>query len=145
MACHSLVVTTLALLSAQEGRTMQAAGNILVIDDDEPTVTFIAEALRDEGYTVSTALCPAGARAVLIARRPDLLLVDFHLPGKTGDILVHDLKDDGLEAVPIILMTADAKAARELSMDGIASWLLKPFDLDDLIACVATHIRRAMV
>src|SRR5215208_5347990 len=95
-----------ASLSAQEEPAMQAAGVILVVDDDEPTLTFIAEALCDEGYTVHTALCPAAARAVIIAQRPDLVLLDFHLPGKTGDIVVQDLKDDGLDNIPIILMTA---------------------------------------
>ena len=122
---------------------MHSAGDILVVDDDEPTATFIAEALSDEGYTVRTALFAAEARAALIAQRPELVLLDLHLPGKTGDILVQDLKDDGLVHIPIVMMTADAKAARELSMDGIACCLIKPFDLDDLVECVAKHIRRA--
>ena len=121
---------------------MQITGNILVVDDDEPTATFIAEALGDEGYTVHTAFCPAGARAMIIAQRPDLILLDLHLPGKTGDILVQDLKDDGLKDVPVVIITADAKAVPALSMDGIADCLIKPFELDDLLACVATHIRR---
>ena len=121
---------------------MQTAGDILVVDDDEPTVTFIAEALRDEGYTVRTALIAADARAALITQRPELVLLDLHLPGKTGNILVQDLKEDGLGEIPIILMTADATTARELSMDGIAFCLMKPFDLDELLACVAEYIRR---
>src|SRR5690349_1328511 len=122
---------------------MQSVGDILVVDDDEPTATFIAEALSDEGYTVHTALYPAHVRAVIIKQRPDLVLLDLHLPGKTGDILVQDLKEDGLAYVPVVMMTADAQAARELSMDGIAYCLMKPFDLDDLVECVAKHIRKA--
>jgi CheY-like chemotaxis protein len=121
---------------------MQTAGDILVVDDDKPTVVFIAEALRDEGYTVRTALTPADARAAIVACHPDLVLVDLHLPGKTGDILVQDLKDDGLAHIPIILMTADAQAAQELSMEGIDYCLLKPFNLDELIDCVAKYIGR---
>jgi two-component system OmpR family response regulator len=122
---------------------MHSAGDILVVDDDEPTVVFIAEVLTDEGYAVRTALHPADARVAITERRPDLVLLDLHLPGKTGDILVQDLKDDGLAHVPIVIMTADAKTARALSMDGIAYCLMKPFDLDELVACVATYIRRA--
>src|SRR5215207_222431 len=99
---------------------MQTTGDILVVDDDEPTATFISEALSDEGYTVRTALYPADARAVIIAQRPDLVLLDLHLPGKPGDILMQDLKDDGLSYVPVVIMTADVRAASELSMDGIA-------------------------
>jgi DNA-binding response OmpR family regulator len=123
---------------------MQTAGTILVVDDDEPTATFIAEALRDEGYTVHTAFYPADARAVIIAQRPDLVLLDLHLPGKPGDILMQDLKDDGLDDVPVVIITADAKAVQALSMDGIAYCLMKPFDLDELIECVAKHIRKAI-
>jgi DNA-binding response OmpR family regulator len=121
---------------------MQTICDILVIDDDEPTVVFIAEALSDEGYTVRTALTPADARAAIVECHSDLVLLDLHLPGKTGDILVQDLKNDGLAHIPIILMTADAQAAQELSIEGIAYCLLKPFDLDELIDCVAKHIRR---
>ena len=53
---------------------MQTAGYILVVDDHEPTVAFIAEALTDEGYTVRTALTAA---------------VTVHEPaGNTGNCLI---------------------------------------------------------
>jgi two-component system alkaline phosphatase synthesis response regulator PhoP len=121
---------------------MQTAGDILVVDDEQSIVDLITEVLEDEGYTVHTALTPADARAAIVACHPDLVLLDLHLPGKTGDLLVQDLKDDGLAHIPVILMTADSHAARELSMDGIAYCLMKPFDLDELIECVAKHILR---
>jgi DNA-binding response OmpR family regulator len=121
---------------------MPTAGDILVVDDDEPTATFIAEALSDEGYTVHIALYPAHARAAIIEQRLDLVLLDLHLPGKPGDILLQDLKDDGLNDVPVVIITADARAVQALSMDGIAYCLIKPFELDELIDCVAKYIRR---
>jgi DNA-binding response OmpR family regulator len=121
---------------------MQIAGDILVVDDDQPTVELIAELLTDEGYTVRAALTPSDARVLLLERRPDLVLIDLHIPGKNGDVLVCDLKDDGLAGVPILLMTADTRAAQELSMEGIAYCLVKPFDLDELVGCVAKHVRR---
>jgi DNA-binding response OmpR family regulator len=121
---------------------MDSADDILVVDDDEPIVDFIAEALSDEGYVVRTALSAADARAVIIEQRPALVLLDLHLPGKTGDIFVQDLKHDGLDDVPVVIMTADARAAQELSMDGIVYCLIKPFALDELIDCVAKYIRR---
>jgi CheY-like chemotaxis protein len=122
---------------------MQTTRDILVVDDDEPTVVFIAEALRDEGYTVRTCLTLADARALITEHRPDLVLLDLHMPGETGHTLVHQLSTDGLTHIPVILMTADAQAAQELSMEGIAYCLLKPFELDELIDCVAKHIRRS--
>jgi DNA-binding response OmpR family regulator len=121
---------------------MQPKGDILVVDDDQPTVDFIAEALIEDGYTVRAALDAAHTREAIIVRQPDLVLLDLHLPDKMGDVLVCDLQDDGLAGVPVVIMTADAKAARELAIEKIAFCLLKPFDLDDLFECVARHIRQ---
>jgi CheY-like chemotaxis protein len=120
---------------------MRTAGDILVVDDDEATIVFIAEVLLDEGYTVRTALTPADARTAIVKCHPDMVLLDLHLPGKSGNIFVQDLKDDGLAHIPVILMTADAQAAQVLSIEGIDYCLLKPFDLDELIDSVAKHIQ----
>jgi DNA-binding response OmpR family regulator len=121
---------------------MDSADDILVVDDDAPIVDFIAKALRDEGYVVRTALSAAAAHAAMIEQCPALVLLDLHLPGKTGDILAQDLKHDGLDDVPVVIMTADARAAQELSMGGVVYCLIKPFALDELIDCVAKYIRR---
>jgi len=121
---------------------MQSIGDILVIDNEPTIVDFIAEALTDEGYTVRTALDPQDARATIAARHPDLVLLDLHMPGTSGDVLARDFKNDGLADVPIVMMTADAQKARELSMEGIDYCLAKPFNLDELIEIVAKYIRR---
>jgi DNA-binding response OmpR family regulator len=120
---------------------MQSIGDILVIDNEPAIVEFIAEALTDEGYTVRTAIDPEDARATITERHPDLVLLDLHMPGTSGDVLARDFKNDGLADVPIVMMTADAQKARELSMEGIDYCLAKPFDLDELLDCVAKHIR----
>src|SRR5215213_1959589 len=119
---------------------MQHAGDILVIDDHPATVEFIADALIDDGYTVRTAPDAARAHVAIAERQPDLVLVDLHLPGKPGDVLARDLRNDGLADVPVVIMTADAQLAIALPMDGIAFCLAKPFNLDDLLNCVAAHI-----
>jgi CheY-like chemotaxis protein len=120
---------------------MSNAGDILIVDDDQPIVDFITEALADEGYTVRSALDVAGALEAMAARVPDLVLMDLHMPGKTGDMFVHDLRRNGCADLPVVLMTADSQSARALEAKGIAMCLLKPFDLDDLLACVAKYIR----
>ncbi|HEU5099164.1 MAG TPA: response regulator [Roseiflexaceae bacterium] len=119
---------------------MQSAGDILVVDDDQPILDLIAEVLKDEGYTVRTALTPDCARAAITERRPDLLLLDLTLPGVTGDVVAREFKNDSLADVPIVLMTADTRAAKELSMEDIDYCLVKPFDLDELVECVAKYI-----
>ena len=120
---------------------MSNAGDILIVDDDQPIVDFITEALADEGYTVRSAFSVAGALDATAARIPDLIIMDLHMPGKTGDIFVRELRSDGRADVPVVLMTADSASAKALEAEGIALCLLKPFDLDDLLACVAKYVR----
>ena len=120
---------------------MSNAGDILIVDDDQPIVDFITEALADEGYTVRSAFSVASALDATAERIPDLIIMDLHMPGKTGDVFVRDLKRDGHADLPVVLMTADSVSAKALEVEGIALCLLKPFDLDDLLACVAKYIR----
>ena len=119
------------------------ANNILVVDDQELLGRFICEALTDEGYTVRAVLTSAGARQAIAEQRPDLVLMDLYLMGETGDQVARDLIDHGLAGVPIVMMTASKRGARELSDRGIDFCLMKPFDLADLIDCVTKHIRPA--
>lgn len=121
---------------------MQLQRDILVVDDDQPIVDLIAELLVEEGYSVRTGITTDDARLLIAERHPDLLLCDLHLPDKNGDVLARELKNDGLIDIPVMLMTADSLAARTLSMDNIVCCLLKPFDINDLIDCVAKYIRR---
>jgi DNA-binding response OmpR family regulator len=129
--------------SAQEGLSMQTAGDVLVIDDEQSIVDLITEVLEDEGYSVRASLTVADARALIVEHRPDLVLLDLHMPDETGYTLVPDLNTAGLANISIILMTADAQAVQEISMEGIDFYLPKPFYLDELIDCVAKHIRRS--
>ena len=120
---------------------MNNASDILIVDDDQPIVDFISEALADEGYTVRSAFSVASALDATAARLPDLIIMDLHMPGKTGDIFIRDLRRDGGADVPVVLMTADSMSAKALEAEGIALCLLKPFDLDDLLDCVAKYLR----
>jgi DNA-binding response OmpR family regulator len=132
-----------ALPSAQKELPMQTTYDILVIDDSEPIVDLIEDVLTDEGYTVRTALTPDDALQLVAEKRPDLVLLDLLIPGNSGNTLAHEINAVGLEAVPVIMMTANTKAAEELSMEGITHCLLKPFNLDELTECVAAHIRQS--
>jgi len=119
---------------------MHSNATILVVDDDALNVAFIRLALHDEGYRVLAADDLSQARAEIALRRPDLVLLDADTSGSMGTLLVHDLHKDGLSAVPIVILTDDVGAVRGLPWGGIADCLLKPFDLDDLLACVTQYI-----
>jgi DNA-binding response OmpR family regulator len=119
---------------------MHINGTILVVDDDALSVEFIRLALHDEGYRVLAADDPSQARAEIALRRPDLVLLDVDASGMMGTLLAQDLHKDGLSDVPIVIITDDVGAVRGLPWGGIADCLLKPFDLDELLACVTQFL-----
>jgi two-component system nitrogen regulation response regulator NtrX len=121
--------------------SMPRRGNILVIEDDVPISDFIADVLGDEGYTVRSACDWSSALTALAAQQADLILCDLHLPGVSHLTLIEDIRSQLGTAIPLVIMTADAQAARQLDMQGVAFCLLKPFDLEDLLGCVATHLQ----
>jgi DNA-binding response OmpR family regulator len=121
---------------------MQINGTVLVVDDDALNVEFITLALHDEGYRVRAADDLSQARAEIALRRPNLVLLNLDRSGIVGTLLAQDLHKDGLTDVPMVIITDDVGAVRGLPWGGIADCLLKPFDLDELLACVTQYIPR---
>jgi two-component system OmpR family response regulator len=114
---------------------------ILVADDDLATADLLAEVLEDEGYAVQRVTTGPEALAVLLADRLDLVLLDLYLPGMSGVDIMEAAHVGGID-VPIVIITASSLAIDGMTPTGARATLLKPFELDDLLACVAQHIRR---
>ena len=108
-------------------------GCVLVVDDDTALSTLLKEALEDQGYEV----CPAAEAAPQVARemQPDVILLDYAMPGMDGAQISRQLRGDPTTAtIPIVLMSGHPSAARpRLPVD---EELSKPFDLDGLLATV---------
>ena len=115
--------------------------DILVVDDDPATVEFLIEALHEEGYLCCGAYDGESAVLAIETARPALVLLDLHLPGLSGVDVVAQLRRHDLAHVPVVLMTADAAAAAQLSTATFPEYLLKPFDLDTLLACISLYVR----
>jgi DNA-binding NtrC family response regulator len=120
---------------------MQGTSTILVVGD-ALSVKFITLALHDEGYRVRAARDLIQAHAEIAVRRPDLVLLDSDMSGMIGALLVQDLHEVGLIDVPVVIMTDEIGTAQGLPQRGIADCLIKPFDVDDLLNCVAQYIPR---
>jgi DNA-binding response OmpR family regulator len=120
---------------------MSSLGTILVAEDDAAIADVLVAVLTDEGYAVQTVASGSEALAALQATSPDLALIDLSLPGMSGWELLEAVRAQQLD-VPIVVMTASTLAAEELAAADARTCLYKPFDLDDLLACVAQHIRR---
>jgi DNA-binding response OmpR family regulator len=116
--------------------------DILIVDDEVAIVDFITEALTDEGYSVRAAHDGASALAEIATFPPALVLLDLHLEGMPGTELLELLHSKSCSTVPVVLMTADLTAAKELAAKGNEklAFLSKPFNLDDLFDVVAEYV-----
>lgn len=112
---------------------------ILVVDDDPLTLAFVARALRLDGYSVVAASSGREALRALYGgtATPSLLLTDVAMPGMTGIELAARLRADR-PGVPIVLMSGDpaTREGAERRPDLVRAVLLKPFDVDELLAVV---------
>lgn len=123
------------LAESEPSPDRRGGGRVHVIDDDEGVRRFIVESLRESGYEVSESVNgPDGLRAVTISR-PDLLIVDYAMPGMTGVQVVEAMAETAPE-VPIILATGYADMAAVDAVLSRSRVLRKPFRIDDLTAAV---------
>jgi DNA-binding response OmpR family regulator len=117
-----------------------AMNDILVVDDDTALVEFLIEVLHKRGNLCCGAYDGESAMLAIETARPALVLLDLHLPGLSGVDVLAQLRRHELEHVPVVLMTADATAAAQLSSTMFPECLLKPFDLDTFLACIGHYI-----
>lgn len=118
------------------------SARILIIEDDEAILKFLRRGLAYEGYQVDTAL--DGMSGLMIARDtpPDLVVLDWMLPGLDGLEVCRRLRTGG--PVPILMLTAkDTVNDRVLGLDaGADDYMVKPFNLDELLARIRALLRR---
>lgn len=125
---------------------------ILIVEDHPDCRELLAVVLARSGYGVIKAA--TGLEAIARAREtvPDLILMDFGLPGMTGDKIIMRLKEDpSTEKIPVIVTTGylDANVARRAVVAGAVKVLVKPFELDGLLAamqqCLSSEPDRNLV
>ncbi|NTU82746.1 MAG: response regulator [Chloroflexales bacterium] len=118
---------------------MDRTPNILVIDDDLAMLDLLANLLSDEGYAVHTAPSgPIGLEA-MTKHDPELVLLDWMMPFMRGDEVLRRIRASAHSSVPVVILSANGDA-RALIAEGANAFVAKPFDLDDLLACVARFL-----
>ncbi|MEA5509990.1 response regulator transcription factor [Crocosphaera sp. UHCC 0190] len=117
--------------------------HILVVEDEAKLAQFIELELKYEGYQITVV--NDGLSGLTTAREinPDLILLDWMLPGISGLEICKRLRQTGSK-VPIVLVTAkDDISDRVAGLDaGADDYIVKPFSLEELLARVRAHLRR---
>ena len=113
---------------------------LLIVDDERGIVDMMRDYFSPQ-YQVLTA--GSGQEAVRQAeQQPDLILLDINMPGMDGLTVCQTIRDH--IACPILFLTAHIESADKIAgfQAGADDYIVKPFDLDELGARVAAHLRR---
>lgn len=115
---------------------------ILLAEDDDSIIEVMTIILEAEGYLVTKAQNRKAVTAALKQKLPDLMFLDINLGGDNGEEIAREIKADQKTAgIVLVLLSADDKTKEIAHRVGADGFLLKPFDIDTLIAAVRTHIR----
>jgi two-component system phosphate regulon response regulator PhoB len=132
--------------SKQERRLEHMSARILVVEDEEALTTLLRYNLDAEGYDVETVGRGDDADTRLKERVPDLIVLDWMLPGLSGIELCRRLRArPETRQLPIIMLTArgeESERVRGLAT-GADDYIVKPFSVPELLARVKGLLRRA--
>jgi DNA-binding response OmpR family regulator len=109
--------------------------NVLIVDDNEQTLTLVSKILELDGYKVEIASNATDAFRLVKTRMPDLAILDVMMPDMNGYDLCKSLRQEPYNAsMPVLILTADGNDLdKEHALAcGANDLLTKPFNLDEL-------------
>jgi two-component system copper resistance phosphate regulon response regulator CusR len=117
---------------------------ILLAEDELRIRAFLSRGLREEGFTVEEAADGAAAERALAEANPELVVLDWMLPGVSGLAVLQRMRAAG-DMTPVIMVTArDAVADRTLALNaGADDYVVKPFAFEELLARIRAVLRRS--
>ncbi len=115
---------------------------VLVVDDDVPIQILMQSLLREFGFTTLTA--GSGEAALNVVKegaRPDLVLLDIHMPGMSAADAIRALREeDGLDAVPVMILSGERLSPQEVAAMGANGAIQKPFDIAELVTTIREQV-----
>ena len=108
---------------------------ILIVEDDENLRFLVAHRLQAEGYQVLENNEGTTAVDAIITEKPDIVLLDWMLPGKDGAKVCEEIRANGYEGL-VIMITAKAQDIDKIDAYnfGVSDYVTKPFNMDVLVA-----------
>ena len=121
-----------------------ARPEVLVVDDEDVYRELIVDALGESDFRVTGAESGHAALTRLKVRQPNMILLDFQMPGLNGLETLRRIKaDPGMHAIPIIMLTGDSEKTlvRECIMAGAVDFVVKPSNRGTLVAKIRSHLK----
>ena len=119
---------------------------ILVVDDDQKLLNMLRRTLTYENFQVVTAADGNAALAQVQTHRPDVIVLDWLMPGLDGISVMKQLRAAGDKTLILMLTARDAVEDRVQGLDvGADDYLVKPFAPDELLARIRALLRRPTV
>lgn len=118
---------------------------ILIVEDESAIRDMISFALEPAGFSILEATTTQEAEKILQQELPDLILLDWMLPGQSGVSYIKQLKKETrTKSIPIIMLTARAEEHNKITglEVGADDYITKPFSPRELIARINTVLRR---
>lgn len=117
--------------------------NLLLVEDDPMLGGLLKTALREAGYRVALSVDADSAELAMKAQRFDVVVLDIGLPDRSGLDFLKSLRAAQSEVPVLILSARLTPPERVLGLDlGADDYMVKPFDLDELLARLRSIIRR---
>ncbi len=136
------------MIQSNNMSTRHSQKRILVVEDEEAIRSMLTYALESQGFLVVSVNDAQKALRYIGDELPDLILLDWMLPGISGVTFVQRLKRDKLTAnIPVILLTARAEESSKVKgfEAGVDDYVTKPFSPRELVARVRAVLRRGVI
>ena len=118
-------------------------GRILVIDDEPQITRVLRAALSAQGYDVRTANDPEEGLRTFKDWPPDLVITELMMPGLSGGDVGRAVREQGATPVLVLSVREHERSKVEALDAGADDYVTKPFGIQELLARVRAHIRRA--
>ncbi len=118
-------------------------GRILVIDDESQITRVLRAALSAQGYDVRTANDPEEGLRVFRDWAPDLVITDLMMPGMSGVEVCRNIRTRSATPVLVLSVREHERSKVEALDAGADDYVTKPFSIQELLARVRAHLRRA--
>lgn len=119
-------------------------GSILIVEDENDVNRLLATILSE--YETKSAFSGTEAAMWLAQKKFDLVLLDLMLPGMTGEEVIADMRRQGIKT-PVIVISAKQDVADRVNVLrlGADDFIMKPFEIDEVIARVEAVLRRCVL